>query len=159
MGLARGASEVLLLRSLRNKEAKAVHIPPNRNRNPRSIAIITFENNEDLKRASSKPVRYYNYTLYWKLTEERRPESKNIRTYETKIIKRNNTKEKHQEANREYNYKAKITNTERNKNSENSKEDTLTIWERIDQHQTTLQKILEKLEKISGEQENPAQRS
>ena len=44
MGLARGASEVLLLRCLRNKEVKAVHISSNRNGNPRSTATVTFEN-------------------------------------------------------------------------------------------------------------------
>src|ERR1043166_8712836 len=70
MGLARGASEVLLLRCLRNKGVKAVHIALNRNGNPRSTATVTFENDQDLRKASRKPIRYYNYTLYWKLKKE-----------------------------------------------------------------------------------------
>src|ERR1043165_5253963 len=69
MGLARGASEVLLLRCLRNKGVKAVHIASNRNGNPRSTATVTFENDQDLRKASRKSIRYYNYTLYWKLKE------------------------------------------------------------------------------------------
>ena len=70
MGLARGASEVLLLRCLRNKGVKAVHITSNRNGNPRSTATVTFENDQDLRKASRKPIRYYNYTLYRKLKKK-----------------------------------------------------------------------------------------
>lgn len=74
MGLARGASEVLLLRHLKNRGAKTVYIPPNRNGNPRGTATVTFKNKEDLRSASRNPVRYNNYILYWKLLEETKVE-------------------------------------------------------------------------------------
>ena len=37
----------------------------NSNRNPRGYAIITFENQEKLEKAKSKPLRYNNYTVFW----------------------------------------------------------------------------------------------
>ena len=44
LDIPKGASEVLLLRCLRNKGAKAVYIPFNRNGNQKKFAIITFVN-------------------------------------------------------------------------------------------------------------------
>jgi len=45
-GLLGNASEVLLLRCLKNKKAKSVYIPPNRNGNQRRAATITFASKE-----------------------------------------------------------------------------------------------------------------
>jgi hypothetical protein len=49
--LSGSASEVLLLRSLKNKEVKLVHILPNRNRNQRRTVTVMFAIEEDIKTA------------------------------------------------------------------------------------------------------------
>ena len=72
MGIPKEASEVLMLRLLRNKEAKSVFVPMNSNGNPRGYAIITFESQEELERARSKPINYGNHTLFWDRYEARK---------------------------------------------------------------------------------------
>ena len=64
IGIPKEASEVLMLRLLRNKGAKSVFVPMNSNGNPREYAIITFESQEELERARSKPINYGNHTLF-----------------------------------------------------------------------------------------------
>ena len=51
----KGAFEVLLLRSLKNKKAKSVFMPINSNGNSKGFAIVIFANQEDLDLAQSKP--------------------------------------------------------------------------------------------------------
>lgn len=75
--IPRGASETLLLRSLRSKGAKSVFIPRNRNGNPKGFALVSFANAKELANAQSRPMRYNNYTVFWegfkaKKDEERR---------------------------------------------------------------------------------------
>ena len=69
--LPKSASEILLLRSLRSKGAKSVHIPPNRNGNQRSTATIMFATERDMKAAQSKPFMFNNFRLYWVKERER----------------------------------------------------------------------------------------
>jgi hypothetical protein len=69
--LPRNASEVLLLRCLRSKKAKSVHIPPNRNGNQKRTATIMFASEEDMKAAQSKPIMYNNFRVYWINGEEK----------------------------------------------------------------------------------------
>ncbi|CAG8669371.1 2119_t:CDS:2, partial [Ambispora leptoticha] len=59
--LLKEASEILLLNKLRNKAAKSVYIPYNRNGWQRAIAIVTFENEENKDKATMRPVRYNNW--------------------------------------------------------------------------------------------------
>ena len=59
------ASEVLLLRSLKSKGVKSVHIPPNRNGNQRRTATIMFATEEDMKAAQTKPSMHNNFHLFW----------------------------------------------------------------------------------------------
>ena len=137
MKLARGASEVLLLRCLRNKGVKAVHIASNRNGNPRSTATVIFENNQDLRKASRKPIRYYNYTLYWKLKEETylrkekevifepQKKSKNIiKNEEPQTSNKNQNQERREE-------KTIISSKDINKED---KKEVDEVWEKINQH-------------------------
>jgi len=63
--LLRNASEVLLLRCLRSKKVKSVHIPPNRNENQKRTVTIMFASEEDMKAAQSKPIMYNNFRVYW----------------------------------------------------------------------------------------------
>ena len=88
MGLARGTSEVLLLRHVRNRGVKTIHIPENRNGNPRGTATVTFKIEEDLRAACRSPVRYNNYTLYWRTNDKEE---------ETRIKEQEPKTSKHQE--------------------------------------------------------------
>src|SRR6185295_5242325 len=72
--LPSNASEVLLLRCLRSKGAKSVHIPPNRNGNQRRTATIIFATEEEVKAAQSKPIMYNNFRVYW--TSEKNKEAR-----------------------------------------------------------------------------------
>ena len=54
--IPKGASEVLLLHCLRNKGAKAVYIPHNRNKNQRKFAIVTFANAKKADKVQTSPI-------------------------------------------------------------------------------------------------------
>ena len=158
--LARGALKVLLLRCLRNKGVKAVHIASNRNGNPRSTATVTFENDQDLRKASKKPIRYYNYTLYWKLKEETYwRKEKEVIFEPNKKIENSIENEKPQMPNKNRNQekreeKTRISSKDINKKD---KKEVDEVWKKINQHQNILQEILRKLEEISEKQAQPAQ--
>ena len=77
--LPSNASEVLLLRCLRSKGAKSVHIPPNRNGNQRRTATIIFATEEEVEAAQSKPIMYNNFRVYW--TSERNKEARRRRGF------------------------------------------------------------------------------
>jgi hypothetical protein len=64
------ACETLLLRALNSTGAKAVYIPYNSNRNPRCIAKVFFKTAEDLEKALSRSIYYYNTRLFWKETSD-----------------------------------------------------------------------------------------
>ncbi|CAG8790472.1 26841_t:CDS:2, partial [Gigaspora margarita] len=49
----------------RRVNAKAVHIFQNKNRNPKSQAVIEFENKEDSERALERKLKYFNYMIEW----------------------------------------------------------------------------------------------
>ncbi|CAG8806571.1 40753_t:CDS:2, partial [Gigaspora margarita] len=59
---------------------KAVHIFQNKNGNPRSQAVIEFENKEDRKRALERKLKYFNYTIKWEYTLPYRKDKGNIIT-------------------------------------------------------------------------------
>jgi hypothetical protein len=69
------AQEALLLRAIQYTGAKSVYIPYNSNRNPSHIAKVFFRTREDMEKAISKNMYYYNTRLYWK------EKSNNIRDY------------------------------------------------------------------------------
>ena len=57
--------EILLLRCLRDRDAKAVYIPRKRNGQQKDFVVVTFESQEELEKASEKPCRYNNTMLRW----------------------------------------------------------------------------------------------
>ena len=61
LDVPKGASEVLLLRCLKSKGAKAVYIPHNRNGNQKKFAIITFANALAAEEAQITPIWYNNH--------------------------------------------------------------------------------------------------
>ena len=61
LNIPKGASEVLLLRCLKSKGAKAVYIPHNRNGNQKKFAIITFASAKETKAAQTTPIWYNNH--------------------------------------------------------------------------------------------------
>jgi len=63
---------VLLLRCLRNKGAKMVYIPVNRNRNQKKFAIITFANAQKAEAAQTTPIWYNNHRVSWKNPRRRK---------------------------------------------------------------------------------------
>jgi hypothetical protein len=79
------ACETLLLRALNSTGAKAVYIPYNSNRNPRCIAKVFFKTAEDLEKALSRSIYYYNTRLYWKEASDlnvRKPRVNNFKRKE-----------------------------------------------------------------------------
>jgi len=66
------AQEVLLLRQLRKFNAKTVFIPVNSNGNPKTSAIVYFENGDDKEKAMESRASYFNTHLYWKQEEKYR---------------------------------------------------------------------------------------
>lgn len=60
------AHEILLLRDFQFTEAKTIYILFNLNRNSSHIAKIFFKTKEDMKRATSRSIYYYNTKLFWK---------------------------------------------------------------------------------------------
>src|SRR6185312_8393315 len=64
------AQEVLLLRQLRKFNAKTVFIPVNSNGNPKTSAIVYFENGDDKEKAMESRASYFNMHLYWKQEEK-----------------------------------------------------------------------------------------
>lgn len=76
-GIPREAQEVLLLRCLKDKGAKAIYIPRRRGGSAKDYAVVTFESQQDLEDASSKPFRYNNWLLKWaKKSKDRTAEQK-----------------------------------------------------------------------------------
>ncbi|CAG8850887.1 20840_t:CDS:2, partial [Gigaspora margarita] len=61
------ALESSLLRQLKYYKTKSVFIPNNKNRNPRSLVFIYFAESQDLNKAISQSIYYYNTRLHWKL--------------------------------------------------------------------------------------------
>src|SRR5260364_270029 len=80
--IPRTALESSLLRQLKYHKAKSVFIPNNRNRNPRSLAFIYFAESQDLNKATSQSVYYYNTRFHWKI------EGSTIYTHKGKSIAR-----------------------------------------------------------------------
>ena len=62
-GIPKEAKESLLLRCLKDKGAKAIYIPRGRNGMTKDYAVVTFESQQELEEASSKPFRYNNWLL------------------------------------------------------------------------------------------------
>src|SRR5260363_83227 len=81
---------MLLLCSLRQKRAKAVYIPHRRSGSMKQSAVITFKDQKDLENATTKPIKYNNWTLIWanevKKREIRLKRSLNKRE-EVKLVK------------------------------------------------------------------------
>ncbi|CAG8669831.1 1106_t:CDS:2, partial [Gigaspora margarita] len=65
--IPRTALESSLLKQLKYHKAKSVFIPNNRNGNSRSLVFIYFAESQDLNKATSQSVYYYNTRLHWKL--------------------------------------------------------------------------------------------
>ena len=143
----------------------------------KDYAVVTFESQQELEEASSKPFRYNNWLLKWIKKSENR-----IVDYETSKNIQNKQKDpssisiiemmgldKDDPWECEYKYKPKEDNEEARATKEEKKEskekikskatpqaEERNIWEKIDQHQSMLQEILRRLEKISEGQAGPA---
>ena len=148
-GVSKEASEVLMLRLLRNKGAKSVFVPVNRNRNLKGYAIITFESQEELKRGRSKLLNYNNHMLFWDGYElkERvvREEKRNVIQ-----LKEDNVKDIIQEIDYKYQNKDK-------KKTQKKKQKMKVNIEQVDNKKSIsneiLLRILNRLDKLEVQQE------
>jgi hypothetical protein len=147
LDVPRGASEVLLLRCLRNKGAKAVYIPHNRNGNQRKFAIVTFANAEEADKAQTSPIWYNNHRVAWEngpRKEKKRSEEFRGRSVERSRTRQENYKHKQGEDN-------EITNSHRDESIEpkSKKEGT---WNQIQKEvpyaEDILLRILDRLERL-----------
>jgi hypothetical protein len=77
LNIPKEASEVLLLRCLKNKGAKAVYIPYNRNGNQKKFAIITFENALVAEEAQTTPIWYNNHRVSWENPRKKKVQERN----------------------------------------------------------------------------------
>ncbi|CAG8792665.1 9049_t:CDS:2, partial [Gigaspora margarita] len=103
MNIPRGASEVLLLCYLKNKGAKSVFIPKNRNGNPKEFAIISFGSQKDQEKAQSRPIRYFNHIVLWQ--DFRNREAREMKADQKQREFRNKKiNKKEQEMDYEYSY-------------------------------------------------------
>jgi len=104
LDIPKGASEVLLLRCLRNKRAKVVYIPVNRNRNQKNFAIITFTNAQEAEAAQTTPIWYNNHRVSWENLRRRktyeREESRGRRQERSKSSNKRQLNYRRQEASR-----------------------------------------------------------
>ena len=171
------AQEILLLRCLRDRGAKAVYIPRKRNGQQKDFAVVTFESQEELEKASEKPCRYNNTMLRWskcRSEDTNTKEQRARRIEESKEVGRQSSQrgtnddgydsaqeffakweEEFEKGKTERKGKNKTSQPSEDKKGKKNDE----VWERIDQHQNILQEILRKLEAISERQVIPAQRS
>ena len=147
--MSKEASEVLLLRLLRNKGAKSVFVPMNRNGNPRGYAIITFESQEELERARSKPLSYNNQTLFWDGYEPRERLAKEKKEINIQS-KEGNVEDIIQEMDYEYQNKDK-------KKTQKKKQKMKVNMEQVDNKKSVsdeiLLRILNRLDKLEVQQE------
>lgn len=94
VGLPRHANEILLWRQLRNTNAKAVWIPKNTNGKSCSHATVYFKNKDDLARAQTIRMKYFEYNLDWlgnKARKNRQSDAKysHYKNYNMTIQERN----------------------------------------------------------------------
>jgi hypothetical protein len=136
------ASEVLLLRCLKNKGAKSVYIPSNRNGNQRRTATITFATKEEMNSAQTKPIRYNNFRVYWVMDEKRetkkRESLKNRRNEDIDESGQDTDSEDYESVDSQESKKYK--NRRRNRKDINTENQT--------QMQDLLQRILTRLERL-----------
>jgi len=150
-GLPGDASEVLVLRCLRNKGAKAVYIPPNRNGNQRRSATVAFATERDLNAAQTKPIRFGNHVLSWK-NPKNKNDYKDRRSIEQKSIKEEAFEEMSIWEECE-SVKSRENTRQKKKKSNNEKKPNIT-WEDDMQAQlaSILQTIMERLENLETQQ-------
>ena len=122
----------------------------NSNGNPRGYAIITFESQEELERARSKPINYGNHTLFWDRYEARKVSVKEGKGKNVELRE----EEKEEAAGQEMDYE--YQNKDIKKNERKRQKEKMSIGQSREEKKLSdeiLLRILNRLDKLEIQQE------